>query len=286
MRPALLAVAHGSVDARAVASVEAIVDGVRHLLRGDGHRPQLALLDHADRHGVPDVPGALAGLAAARRPVVAVPLLLSEAYHARVDLPGQLATARRDHPSLRVVQSSVLGPDPLLDAAVRRRAAECVGRLGDPSTALVLAAAGSTSRQTVAEVRTRARLHAGDGWWAVRAAFASAAGPTVGPAVTALLAEGAPRVVVASYLLAPGRLSDRVRHQAYAAGATAVTEPLAGTAEVARLVVCRYEDRAGALDRPRPVMAGAATPARGRRPAAPRARSTPRPRPAHPSPRQ
>ena len=61
------------------------------------------------------------------------------------------------------------------------------------------------------------------GWRAVLPAYASAASPTPAQAVAALLRDGARRVVVASYLLAPGVFADRIRDASLAAGAAAVS---------------------------------------------------------------
>ena len=56
---------------------------------------------------------------------------------------------------------------------------------------------------------------------------ASAGSPGPGQAVAGLLRDGAQRVVVATYLLALGVFADQVRDQALAAGARAVSAPLA-----------------------------------------------------------
>ncbi|MFD0903419.1 sirohydrochlorin chelatase, partial [Actinomadura sediminis] len=61
-------------------------------------------------------------------------------------------------------------------------------------------------------------------------------------AVTTLRASGVPRVVVASYFLAPGYFTDKVRDAALAAGADAVSPPLGAAPEVAELVVRRYDE--------------------------------------------
>ena len=51
---------------------------------------------------------------------------------------------------------------------------------------------------------------------------------------------GARRVVVASYLLAPGLFADRIRATAMAAGAAAVSPALGASPEVADVVLDRY----------------------------------------------
>ena len=83
------------------------------------------------------------------------------------------------------------------------------GSPGD--TAVVLAAAGSRRPAANAAVAgVAARWQAARGWRAVVPAYAAAGSPTPGEAVSALRRGGAPRVVVATYLLAPGRFADQV----------------------------------------------------------------------------
>jgi hypothetical protein len=69
---------------------------------------------------------------------------------------------------------------------------------------------------------------------------ASAAAPSPAAAVTDLLRSGARRVVVASYLLAPGRFADRIRDSSLAAGAAAASPVLGASAEVADVLLDRY----------------------------------------------
>jgi sirohydrochlorin ferrochelatase len=65
--------------------------------------------------------------------------------------------------------------------------------------------------------------------------------------VATLRRAGARRVVVATYLLAPGFFADRIAASARAAGAAAVSAALGAAPEVAELVLRRYEQ---ALARP------------------------------------
>jgi len=84
-------VAHGSRDPRAAAATEALARAVRRARPGWDVRA--SYLDHAGPRPL-DVLAALPG----RRAVV-VPLLLTKAYHGRVDIPAVLAEAA-DLPSL------------------------------------------------------------------------------------------------------------------------------------------------------------------------------------------
>ena len=154
-------------------------------------------------------------------------------------------------PHRRVSYGATLGPHPLLLDALDRRLAEALPSSGpssgpgaqrDPArTAVVLAAAGSSDPEANATIaRMAARWQARTGWLAVRPAYASAAEPSPAAAVAGLLRDGAPRVVVATYLLAPGLFADRIRHTALAAGAAAVSPALGACAEVADVMLDRF----------------------------------------------
>lgn len=243
MSTTLLAVAHGSADPRSAAAVSALFERVRSLRPGLDVR--VCYLDHT----APGAEEALTDLAASGAgEVVVLPTLLTAAFHSKVDLPGVLARVRERSPWLRVRYADTLGPHPLLSAAVERRLAQA-GATAEPGTALVLASAGSSDPEANATIRAMAAELAERGpWREVVAAFASAASPSPGEAVTDLLGRGAERVAVAPYLLAPGFFADRVRKQSAAAGAHAVSEALGDVPELARVVLERYDAAvAGAL---------------------------------------
>jgi sirohydrochlorin ferrochelatase len=239
--PRLLAVAHGSRDPRSPAWIRQLVATV--VAQRPGLVADVAFLELTP----PLLPDVLDDLdAAGEHDPVVVPLLLTAAYHSGTDLPRTVAAARRRHPRLSARTAEVLGPHPLLINGLERRLREIGVRPGDPEVAVVLAAAGSSDPAAIATIEGLARDWAVAGWWAVEPAYASATGPTVDQTIAALRARGAPRVVVAPYFLAPGRLPDRV--VAAAAGADGCAAPLGAAPEVARLVLTRY-DEAVALDR-------------------------------------
>lgn len=249
--PALLVVAHGSSNPAAARALAGLVTRICAAARGIEVR--LSYVDHTG----PSVSSALSGYVDAGRDVVVVPLLLSPAAHARGDIPAVIRAARRDGTGrqdgtvgqdaasggaqggvARLRYARVLGPHPLLLSALERRLAEAgVGR----SSALVLAAAGSTDPDANAEVARMARLlwEWRGGVAPVEPAFASATAPSVDTAIVRLRLLGHTEVAVASYFLAPGRLPDMVAAQA---SGLPVTAPLADTDEVARLVVERYAE--------------------------------------------
>ncbi|NGO68819.1 sirohydrochlorin chelatase [Streptomyces boncukensis] len=255
-RPALLLVAHGSRDPRHATTVGALAARVRRLLP-DGVPTEVGYLDFDS----PSVPGALARLhAGGVREVVAVPLLLSRAFHAKSDIPQALRESAAGLPGMTVRQAPVLGPHPLLVAALERRlrtAGAAGGARQRASTGIVLASAGSTDPEAIAVIAEIAReWRRTAGWCAVRPAFASAALPRTADAVRALRADGVRQVAVAPYVLAPGFLPDRIAAGAREAGADALA-PVLGTAEeVARLTVLRYAELSGSPEPLAPVPSG------------------------------
>ncbi|MGH3322222.1 MAG: sirohydrochlorin chelatase [Streptosporangiaceae bacterium] len=242
----LVAVAHGSRDPRASATVDALLAEVRR------QRPGLSASAAHLGHSAPSVGQALDRLAAdgAERAVV-LPLLLTAAYHSRIDIPGALSQARRRHPRLSVRYGTTLGPHPWFLTALERRLDGMGLRPGDPDTAVVLTAAGSSDARANATVAGLARAWRRRGWWSVVAAYASAPGPDTGPtpgdAVTSLLGAGAPRVAVAPYLLAPGLFAARTAEAGKAAGA-AVAPVLGAAPEVVDVVLQRYDEALQATD--------------------------------------
>ena len=245
----LVAVAHGSRDPRAAATVTELLSVVRARAprRGvPGLEVRAAFLDHC----APSLPQVLGSVCAAsdpgtRGPAVVVPLLLTAAYHSKADIPAQLAAAAAARPGLDVVCAGTLGPHALLLSALERRLREAGVAAGDAAaraeTSVVLAAAGSSdpaANATIAELAARwARER---GWRAVVPCYASAAGPRPAEAVRALRAGGAARVAVATYLLAPGYFADKVSDAALGAGADAVSGVLGAAPEVADVVLDRY----------------------------------------------
>ncbi|CAM5555646.1 sirohydrochlorin chelatase [Streptomyces spiroverticillatus] len=241
--PALLLIAHGSRDPRHAATVHALAERVRE--RQPGTRVEVSFLDFNS----PSVPVTLTRLAGAGvRDVVALPLLLTRAFHAKADIPSVLDEASARLPHLRITRAEVLGPSPLLLSAVERRLYETGLRPEDKSsTGVVLASAGSTDPEAIAVIAEIARELRDAGWRSVRPAFASAALPRTEDAVRALRTDpGVSRVAVAPYVLAPGFLPDRIARGASLGGADLLAPVLGDCPEVARLVLTRHEEAARA----------------------------------------
>ncbi|WP_414172638.1 sirohydrochlorin chelatase [Clavibacter tessellarius] len=263
---ALVAASHGTSDPAGRRAVAGLVQAVRE------RRPDLRVEDaHVDVQQ-PDVPAAMEGLADADRAVVVVPLLLSAGYHVHVDL----AEAAAEAAPREVRVAGALGPDPRLATVLARRLRAAGLADGDR---VVLAAAGSSDAGAVADCH------------AVGAMLAAETRPRRGrvvhlrrPAARARggdgRAGGAPgsRVVVATYLLAPGYFAMLAER----AGGDATSAPLLVDGEAPPEETRRHRRRAARGGRRRAALTGGRS-QRDRRPPHPvpprSARGTPsRPR--------
>jgi len=240
--PALVALAHGSRDPRSAATIRALaglVADMRPDLRVEPAFLELAspshveVIDRLASEGVEEI--------------VVVPLLLTRAYHAQVDVPTVVEAAVRRNPGLRVRASDVLGVQPtfidVLDKRLRTALADARVRELD---GLVLAAAGSSDTLANAAVARAARAWGARHHLPTIAAFASAAPPATGEAVRALRADGRRHIAMGSLFLAPGFLPDRAAELALEAGAVAVAAPLGVDEELVRTMLARYA--VGAVD--------------------------------------
>jgi sirohydrochlorin ferrochelatase len=249
-REVLVAVAHGSADPRAAATLTDLMAIVAERAAFRDPAPQEARLAYLG-HAAPSLPQVMGMVGPGH--VTVLPLLLTAAYHSKTDIPRVLARLPGESGRLRVSYGDTLGPHPLLLRALERRLAEAdplgparhAGAASRRQTGIVLAAAGSTDPEANAAVaRLAAQWQARAGWFAVRPAYASVgtAGATApAAAVTGLLRAGARRVLVATYLLAPGFFAGLVRDSALAAGAAAVSPPLGASPEVAEVLLDRYQ---------------------------------------------
>lgn len=228
----LVLTAHGSKDPRSAANAWAVADRLR-LLRPDLD-VRLAFCElNAPR--LPDVltPGA-----------VVTPFLLADAYHARIDIPRQIAGFAG------VRQARVLGEDERLVTVMGERLT-AVGVSGsDQDLGVLVLAVGSTkdgANECTAAVT--ARLASGTHWVGAMTAFATGIRPSPAEAADHLRRRGARRLVIAPWFLAPGLLLDRVSAYARSAGIS-MAAPLGAHRLVAETVLDGYDqtvaDRAAA----------------------------------------
>lgn len=240
--PALITLAHGSRDPRSAETITALTEKVA-CMRPD-LRVEAAYLDLAEP-GLDAVVDRL--VAEGHGEIVVVPLLLTEAYHATVDVPAAVEQARGRHHDVAITVTDVLGIENAFFRVLdeRLRAALRDHRVRELD-ALVLAGAGSSDPVANAAIARAARAWGAHHKLPVIAAFASSAPPAAGEAVRAHRADGRRHVAVGVMMLAPGFLPDRVKELAYEAGAVAVAEPLGAHEEVAHVILARYA--VGAVD--------------------------------------
>jgi sirohydrochlorin cobaltochelatase len=241
--PPLLLAAHGTRDQEGVAAFAALAARVAVLAGRDGTPVAGGFIELS----APALRQAVAGLAAASPgPVVAVPLMLSAAGHAKGDIPAALARERARHPGLTWTYARPLGPHPvLLDLLAARIAAVS----DDPAPAVLLVGRGSTDPDANADVVKTARLlWEGRDYPLAETAFVSLARPDVAEGLERCRLLGARRLVVARYFLFPGVLPDRVAEQAAAYAAAhpeldiACADVLGDCDEIAALVWERYRE--------------------------------------------
>ncbi|MDQ4501682.1 CbiX/SirB N-terminal domain-containing protein [Sinomonas sp. ASV322] len=221
-QPILVACAHGTSNSEGKAAILRVVDGLRVA------RPEVTVLDaYVDVHG-PELPNVVGGLPAGA-PAVVVPLLLSVGYHVKVDI-GRAVKSRE-----RTTAAAPLGPDPRLARVLAERLAQAGLAAED---AVVLAAAGSSNPAAAEDVERLADMLRHLVPNRILAAYGASAEPSVPDAVAELRAEEVGRVVVASYLLAPGYFHDQLAK----AGADVVAAPLLPAAEVAEIALERFDE--------------------------------------------
>jgi sirohydrochlorin ferrochelatase len=180
--------AHGSPDPRSAVVVRAAADQVAGRLHGVD--VVAAFLDH----DTPVLADAVGG-SGSSDDVVVLPLLLSAAFHARVDVPAAVAALDR-----RVRLLEPLGhPRLVLDALL--------GEVVDGGAAVVVAAGTRVDAERAAFAEAVAASAARTGVTAY-AAFATGPGPSLADALV-------PGAAVVPWLLAPGRLLDAVRAEAW-----------------------------------------------------------------------
>lgn len=207
-RSALVAISHGTSSPAGQVAVRRLVDAVA--VRLPSITVEAGFVDVQQ----PDVAATLDSLAP-DQPAGIVPLLLSAGYHVHVDLANEAADADRV-----TAISGALGPDDrLVDLLVRRL--HDAGLTANDS--VVLGAAGSSDARAVGDCHDMARRMSLRLGRRVAVGFISAATPPLARAVADTRAHnGAGRVYLSTYLLAPGYFYDL----AALAGADVVTAPL------------------------------------------------------------
>ncbi len=225
----LVLTAHGSADPQSAANARAVAARVRRMRPGLDVRVAFCEIN---RPNLIDVLDGCPGEA------VVTPLLLADAYHARVDIPAQIARCGASH---RVRQADVLGEDAGLVSVLGERLTELgVSRFDDTLSVLVVAVGSSDPAANARTAAVAPKLAIGTHWAAVTTAFATRQEPSLAEAANWLRQRGARRVVIAPWFLAPGRLPDRVHRFAENAG-IAMAAPLGAHRRVAEALLDRFD---------------------------------------------
>ncbi|MDO4610637.1 sirohydrochlorin chelatase [Corynebacterium sp.] len=239
---ALILLAHGSRHPDTAAAFERLADAVRAALPcaecGGPSQVRTAWLDLAE----PSLDDVLDGLAAAgERRAVVVPMLFTDAFHARVDVPGQIRDGLRHGVDVHVAHGLGLGEG--VHRAVVRSLVGAVGdRLG--SSDVVVMAVGSSDAAANEAVRGFAAGLDATLPGRVSAAFAVAVdGPRGADAVALAAGAAAERgrdLAVVPLFTAPGLLWDLVTGDGREHPCTVrFAEPLAEL--LADVVVARWD---------------------------------------------
>jgi sirohydrochlorin ferrochelatase len=221
----LVLTAHGSADPRSAANAQAVADRLGRM------RPGLDVCVAFCELNWPHLADVLMPGA------VVTPFLLADAYHARIDIPRQIAGC-----GVAVRQAAALGEDDRLVSVLHERLAELGVRRLDPELGVVVVAIGSSHAAANARTaKVAGKLTAGARWAGATTAFATGSGSSVPEAINRLRRCGARRVVIAPWFLAPGRLTDRVRKYAAAEGIP-MAAPLGAHRLVAETVLDRFDE--------------------------------------------
>ena len=231
MTETLLLAAHGSADPRSAAVAFALAGRLRRL------RPWLDVHAAFLEQCGPNLSDVLAEVGQQPGPTVVVPMLLADAYHARVDIPAVIAAS-----DTVVTEADVLGEDPALITVLGQRLTEAGESASDRDLGVIVVAVGSSNEAANARTATVApALEARTSWAGVEVAFATGPHPTVADAAERLKDRGAQRLVVAPWFIAPGVITDRIAKSAATLGIS-MSAPLGSHNLVAATLLDRFDE--------------------------------------------
>ena len=230
----LVACGHGTRDPRGQSALAALVEEIGRHAGVPVHGCSVDVQE-------PEVGEVVAGLSPEASGVI-VPLLLSTGFHTRVDLKRaahRFPASGDGEPEHEVLVADPLGPSVRLARLQARRLREAGWEPGEEH--VVMGVAGSSVLSGRSDAETQRDYLSQVLEVPVSLGYGASAAPEIGEAVAAARAEGARRVAISSYLLAPGTFYDRLLE----AGADRVSPPLLvegdqeGTGVVADLAVSR-----------------------------------------------
>jgi sirohydrochlorin ferrochelatase len=218
---AVILLAHGSPDPRSSEATHALAARLEG--RTFDTVVRAAFLQHDEPTlGRVSLELAREGIASA----VVVPAFLSNAFHARVDVPQAILDAQAES-GLRLDVTDAIGPDGALLAALDRTL---------PQGPAVLATAGTSDAGAQVAFERLAAVWADRRGAPVTVAYASQAEPDIATAVARLEEETGRAAAIGSFVLFPGVLPDRI---AVVAGTRAVTRPLFAELELLDVIESR-----------------------------------------------
>jgi sirohydrochlorin ferrochelatase len=227
----LVLTAHGSADPRSAQSAHEVADTIRRMRRDVDVRVAFCEQNFPNLRDV---------LAATGRNAVVVPLLLADAYHARVDIPALIAESGAD-----ARQADVLGEDDRLVAVLRQRLTHAGVSALDTDVGVLVTAVGSSRPQANSRTAIVAEYLAQHTRWTATTAFATGPRPTLAEAADVLRSRGASRLVIAPWFLAHGRITDRIAEFARVQGIP-IAAPLGPHRLVADTVLDRFDEAVAA----------------------------------------
>jgi len=227
---ALVLIGHGSPDPRAARCTSILADRVQD----SWHEGPVvaAFIEHDE----PRLDEAVRGLErSSEHDIIVVPLLLSRAFHGRVDVPAAVAAARATSQA-EIACADVIGANERLLPALDRTL--------PASAPVVLAVAGtrdSGAQHDFDALAVKWSLLRGT---PIIVGHASQAEPDIATAIDAIESMSGTESAIASFVLFEGVLPDRIRA---AAGNRCVTPPLFTAPELAGLIIDRARAARSAL---------------------------------------
>ena len=221
---ALILLAHGSPDPRAAPCTHHVAEKVQACW------PEGQVIAAFIEHDEPRLDEAVRRLEVlGEDDIIIVPLLLSRAFHGRVDVPNAVA-AVRETSSAAIRCAEVIGADEELLPALER---------GLPAAVpVVLAVAGTNDAAAQQDLDRLAGAWSLQRGAPVIVGHASQASPDITAAIAELESVHSATAAIASFVLFEGVLPDRIRA---AAGSRCVTTPLFTSPELTRLVINRAQ---------------------------------------------
>jgi sirohydrochlorin cobaltochelatase len=214
--PALLVVGHGSRDARGVREFHELIGLVRE------RNPELAVEGGFIELSRPPISESVSRLAeAGARRIVAVPLMLLAAGHAKDDIPATLVREKMRHPDVSFRYGRALGIRPELLALMDERISAAVPEVEKEETAVLIVGRGSSDPDANSDLWKISRLfYEGRPYPFVEAAYVGMTPPDVRTGLDRLRKLGAGRIAVFSYFLFTGVLEERIHRQSEEFAAT------------------------------------------------------------------